>query len=165
MSVRFGYETNQWQVSIEFYSIYLIWHYQYFCSSMKTIWKCSFRLNCNISSSALIWVVSRNMDSQVKMKYVNNNVNKNNLLVLLKSDTNVKTWNDVLIFLVINFKAILKKWICKICPLLKKGFCIDCIWEKKSWNNMKNLSLEHVSSFKKNKAILNLNVFCILFMK
>jgi hypothetical protein len=27
---------------------------------------------------------------------------------------------------------------------------------------MKNLSLEHVSSFKKNKAILNLNVFCIL---
>jgi hypothetical protein len=118
-----------------------------------------------LQSSALIWVVSRNVDSQVKIKYFNNNVNKNNLLVLLKSDTNVKTWNDVLIFLVINFKAILKKWICKICPLIKKGFCIDCIWKKKSWNNMKNLSLEHVSSFKKNKAILNLNVFCILFLK
>jgi hypothetical protein len=99
-----------------------------------------------LQSSALIWVVSRNVDSQVKMKYFNNNVNNNNLLVLLKSDTNVKTWNDVLIFLVINFKAILKKWIF-------------------FWNNMKNLSLEHVSSFKKNKAILNLNVFCILFMK
>ena len=114
--------TSSHLVSIEFYSIYLIWHYQYFCSSMKTIWKCSFRLNCNISSSALIWVVSRNVDSQVKMKYVNNNVNKNNLLVLLKSDTNVKTWNDVLIFLVINFKAILKKMNLQNLSIIKKRF-------------------------------------------
>jgi hypothetical protein len=34
-----------------------------------------------LQSSALIWVVSRNVDSQVKIKYFNNNVNKNNLLV------------------------------------------------------------------------------------
>jgi hypothetical protein len=123
--------TSSHLVSIEFYSIYLIWHYQYFCSSMKTIWKCSFRLNCNISSSALIWVVSRNVDSQVKMKYVNNNVNKNNLLVLLKSDTNVKTWNDVLIFLVINFKAILKKMNLQNLSIIKKRFLHWLYLEKK----------------------------------